>query len=170
MRSLVLVDHLSDSELTNQLKESKGSLTYNRWQILYLIQVGKMSSASLISPIVSLSHSSIYKIVEQYNLNGITSISCKARGGRRKSYLSVEEEKALFASLKQKATVGKIKTANDIRTLVEAKVGKKVSDDYLWDLFNRNDWKKKVPRPFHPKRNQEAQEEFKKNSPTVWMP
>ena len=170
MRSLSIVGHLTDSEITTQLRENKGSLTYNRWQILYLIQIGKMSSAALISPIVSLSHSSIYKIVEQYNLHGVSSVSCKARGGRRKSYLSQEEEKALFDSLKQKATVGKIKTANDIRALVEAKVGKKVSDDYLWDLFNRNDWKKKMPRPFHPKKNQEAQEEFKKNSPTVWMP
>lgn len=38
-RSLVIVDQLRDSELTTQLKESKGALTYGHWQILYLIQV-----------------------------------------------------------------------------------------------------------------------------------
>ena len=62
-------------------------------------------------------------------------------------------------------------TPNDIRALVGAKVGKGkgVSDDYLWDLLKRNGWKKKMPRPHHPKRNQAEQQEFKKNSPGVWL-
>ncbi len=170
MRSLELINHLEDSLITSKLSENRNELTYSRWQLLYLIQIGKITSASLLAPITNLSTSSIYKIVEGYNKNGIKAIQCKARGGRRNAYLSVEEEKAIFVSIKDNANSGKIKTANDIRLIIEEKVGKKISDDYLWDLFKRNGWKKKVPRPYHPKRNIEAQEEFKKNSPTVWMP
>jgi len=54
--------------------------------------------------------------------------------------------------------------------VVENKVGKAVSDDFLWDLLNRNGWKKKMPRPHHPQRDITAQAEFKKNSPRIWMP
>ncbi|MBX3240327.1 MAG: winged helix-turn-helix domain-containing protein [Chitinophagaceae bacterium] len=92
------------------------------------------------------------------------------REGRRRFLLSVEEEAGLFNGFEQKAAQGLIKTANDIRAIVETKVGKKVSYDYLWDLLNRNGWKKKMPRPHHPKRNIAEQQAFKKNSPTIWLP
>lgn len=170
MRSLELANHLSDAAIISKLAENRNELTYSRWQLLYLIQVGKICNASLLVPITNLSTSSIYKIVEGYNKTGVDAIQCKPRGGRRNAYLSIEDEKAIFTSIKDKANSGKVKTANDIRKIVEDKLGKKISDDYLWDLFKRNGWKKKVPRPYHPKRNLEAQEEFKKNSPTVWMP
>jgi transposase len=73
-------------------------------------------------------------------------------------------------AIESKASKGLIKTANDMRAIVEQKVGKAVSDDYLWDLFNRHGWKKKMPRPHHPKRSLSDQQEFKKNSPTRWQP
>jgi len=53
---------------------------------------------------------------------------------------------------------------------VETKVGNKVSDDYLWDLFNRHGWKKKMPRPRHPKSDKATQTKFKKNFPSYWNP
>ena len=61
-----------------------------------------------------------------------------------------------FYSIKTKAKEGSIIVAKHIRKIVEAKVGKAVSDDYLWDLFNRHNWKKKMPRPEHPKCNKQA--------------
>lgn len=45
-----------------------------------------------------------------------------------------------------------------------------MSDDYIWDLFKRHNWKKKMPRPEHPKKNKMAQEEFKENSLKYWQP
>lgn len=170
MRSLQLVSHLTDSEIKEKLSKNRKDLTYSRWQIIYLIQVGKMSSAEVLAPIVNLSVHSIYKIVEKYNLEGASSISYKPKGGRRKAYLSVEEEKELFVSLEDKASKGQIKTAGDIRLIVEKRIGHTISDDYLWDLFKRNGWKKKMPRPHHPKRSLEDQLEFKKNSPKIWSP
>lgn len=170
MRSLQLVSHLTDFEIKEKLSKNRKDLTYSRWQIIYLIQVGKMSSAEVLAPIVNLSVHSIYKIVEKYNLEGASSISYKPKGGRRKAYLSVEEEKELFVSLEDKASKGQIKTAGDIRLIVEKRIGHTISDDYLWDLFKRNGWKKKMPRPHHPKRSLEDQLEFKKNSPKIWSP
>ncbi len=170
MRSLQVTDHLNNTEVQKNLLESRGTAGHCRWQILYLIQIGNIHSAELLSPLVDLSVHSIYKIVEHYNHSGTEALICKPKGGRRRALLSVDEEASLFVSLETLASKGLIKTANDIRKAVEQKTGKPVSDDYLWDLLHRNGWKKKMPRPHHPKRSIAQQAEFKKNSPKSWSP
>jgi transposase len=82
----------------------------------------------------------------------------------------VEQERELMKSLESKALKGDILSGKDVRKIVEQKTSKPVSDDYIWDLFKRNGWTKHSPRPHHPKRNMEKQEEFKKNSRTIWLP
>ncbi|MBX3239923.1 MAG: winged helix-turn-helix domain-containing protein [Chitinophagaceae bacterium] len=170
MRNLKLVNHLSDVELKEKLSVSSGKPEFSRWQILYLIQVAKIQSADTIAPLVNLSKPSIYKIVEGYNKSGVQGIRYSPRGGRHRFLLSTAQEAEVLQAIEQKAAKGLIKTANDIRSMVEHKVGRKVSDDYLWDLLKRNGWKKKMPRPHHPQRTLAEQQEFKKNSPTVWLP
>ena len=170
MRTLELVNHLTDELLKERLGAASGKPEFSRWQILYMVQVAGVHSAGVISPLVNLSKSSIYKIVEQYNKDGIEGIKYTLRGGRRRSLLSLTDEIDLLNAIEQKAGKGLIKTANDIRTIVEDKVGRTVSDDYLWDLLKRNGWKKKMPRPHHPKKNTRDQVSFKKNSPNVWSP
>jgi transposase len=170
MRTLQLSSHLTDEQLIVKLTAARGTPDFSRWQILYLIQIAKQRSADIISPVVGLSKPSIYKIVEGYNTHGPSTINVKPRGGRRNALLSVEEEQQLFKSFEQQASKGLIKTANDIRQVIELKVGKPVSDDFLWDLLHRNGWKKKMPRPHHPKREIQQQDEFKKNFPKSWAP
>jgi transposase len=170
MRRLQVAGHLSNAQVQARLSQSRGTPGHNRWQIIYLIQVGGVHAAELLAPLVNLSVHSIYKIVENYNHAGAEALVYKVKGGRRRSLLSLTEEAALFTSLESLASKGLIKTANDIRMVVERKAGKSVSDDYLWDLLHRNGWKKKMPRPHHPKRNIEEQADFKKNSPTSWNP
>ena len=170
MRLLQVSGHLSNATVQSQLSDSRNTLSHSRWQIIYLIQVGNMHSAELIAPIVNLSIHSIYKIVERYNLEGASALMYKQKGGRRRFLLTTEEERSMFISLENLASKGLIKTANDIRKVIEEKVGKVVSDDYLWDLLHRNGWKKKMPRPHHPKRSLEEQADFKKNFPKSWSP
>ena len=153
MRSLQVVNYLSDTRVSSKLSYSRGTPGHNRWQIIYLIQVGNIHAAELLVPLVNLSVHSIYKIVESYNHSGASALVYKQKGGRRKSLLSLDEEVSLFASLETLVSKGLIKTANDIRNIVEKKTGKSVSDDYIWDLLHRNGWKKKMPRPHHPKRS-----------------
>jgi transposase len=170
MRSLQVVNHLDNTEVQKNLMDSRGSVNHPRWQIIYLIQIGNIHTADLLAPLVGLSVHSIYKIVENYNRIGAAALICKPKGGRKRALLSLEDEAALFLSLESLASKGMVKTANDIRNVVEGRIGKPVSDDYLWDLLHRNGWKKKMPRPHHPKRNLEQQAEFKKNSPKSWQP
>jgi transposase len=170
MRSLQVANHLSNAAIQAKLLDSRGTPSQSRWQIIYLIQIGNIHAAELLVPLVNLSVHSIYKIVENYNHTGAGALVYKQKGGRRRALLNLDEEASLFTSLETLASKGLIKTANDIRLVVERKTGKAVSDDYLWDLLHRNGWKKKMPRPHHPKRSLEEQAAFKKNSLKSWSP
>ena len=93
-------------------------------------------------------------------------------GGRRENrcHLSIEEEAILLKSIESDALSGKVLTYRQIKKKVENRVGKAVSDDYIWDLFSRHNWKKKAPRQSHPKADKLAQEEYKKTSGRSWHP
>lgn len=69
-------------------------------------------------------------------------VARKPKGGRRRSLLTMEEEVSIMKELEQKAVQGQIYSAQSVREHVEIKTKCKVSGDYLWDLFNRDGWKK----------------------------
>jgi len=172
MQKLQLEPHLTTSELSEKLTKCKVSYKRTYWQILLSISFNPNKKAEEYAAFLCVTKSKIYKVVERYNKEGVSFIEDSKWGGRRAttSYLSIEEEQQMMDEIKTKAKEGSIIVAKHIRKIVEAKVGKAVSDDYLWDLFNRHNWKKKMPRPEHPKCNKEAQEEFKKNSQKYWQP
>jgi transposase len=84
--------------------------------------------------------------------------------------MTFESESLLLKSIEDKAFAGEILIYSNIKKTVEEKLGKEVSDDYIWDLFKRHGWSKKVPRQHHPEGNAAAQEEYKKNFAKHWSP
>jgi len=172
MRILQLIPHLTTSELSGKLSTCLNIHQRSYWQILLFVSFNPNKKAEEYACFLGVTKSKVYKTVELYNKEGAGFTENLAWGGRRSktSHMSFEEEEKMMNDLKTKAKDGKIIVAKHIRKIVEAKVGKAVSDDYIWDLFKRHNWKKKMPRPEHPKRNKIAQEEFKKNSPKYWQP
>ncbi len=81
MRSLQVVNYLSDTRVSSKLSDSRGTPGHNRWQIIYLIQVGNIHAAELLVPLVNLSVHSIYKIVESYNHSGASALVYKKAEG-----------------------------------------------------------------------------------------
>ncbi len=170
MKFLIIKSHLSDKQLSKQLNDAKGTDDFERWQMLYLIQVGGLNNAEQIGTAVGVSKHTVYQLVRAYNKRGIEGVAKKAKGGRRRSLLSLQDEVTMMKELEQKARQGQIYSAQTVRRYVEAKTACRVSDDYLWDLFKRHGWKKKKPRPQHPKADKTIQNRFKKNSPNYWKP
>lgn len=165
MRTLKLAAHLSGEELKERMQQADTKEMYRRWQCLYMTQNYAVTAAYL-SDLSGLSTSAVYLLVEQYNLHGPDSVEYKPKGGRHHAYLSVEREEKLLQGLSEKAARAEILTAADIREEVEKELGFSVSDDYLWGLLKRHQWKKKAPRPQHVKKDAKAQKTFKKKSNT----
>jgi len=172
MRILQLIPHLSTSELSGKLATCINIHQRSYWQILLSVSFNPGKKAEEYASFLGVTKSKVYKVVELYNKEGKDFTKALQWGGRRDatSFMSFEQEQEMMNSLKIKAKEGKLLVAKHIRKIVEEKIGKEVSEDYIWDLFKRHNWKKKMPRPEHPKRNKTAQEEFKKNSPKYWQP
>lgn len=172
MRILQLHPHLTTSELSVKLSTCVNIHHRSYWQILLSVSFNPNKKAEEYAAFLGLTKSKVYKVVELYNKNGGDFTSTLNWGGRRAStsHMSFEDEEAIMKDLQKKAIDGKILVAKHIRKVIETKLGKPVSDDYIWDLFKRHNWKKKMPRPEHPKKNKDAQDEFKKNSLKYWQP
>lgn len=169
MRLLHLTQEISASTIKKKMQSASSLADYKRWQIIYHVSVYSVD-AEYLSDITGYSKASVYSIVQSFNNSEDSDVSTKQKGGRRRSIMTVEQEKELMSSLESKALKGQILSGNDVRKIVEQKINRKVSDDYIWDLFKRNGWTKHSPRPHHPNKDIEKQEEFKKNSKTIWMP
>lgn len=172
MRILQLQPHLTTSELSIKLSTCINIHHRSYWQILLSVSFNPNKKAEEYASFLGVTKSKIYKVVELYNKEGSDFTSKLNWGGRRTStsHMSLEDEEKMMKDLAAKAINGKILVAKHIRKIIETKLGKPVSDDYIWDLFKRHNWKKKMPRPEHPKKNKAAQEEFKKNSLSYWQP
>ena len=166
MSTLKLVAHLRADQLKERMQQAESIEVFRRWQCLYLVLTHAVD-ATFLSEVSGLSKSSIYQLIERYNKQGPTSVQYKERGGRHHAYLSESEEIKLLEKLGGKAAQGQILTVFDIEEEVEKELGFSVSDDYLWGLFKRHQWKKKAPRPQHPKKDARAQQSFKKKSKTL---
>jgi len=172
MRILQLNPHLTTAELSGKLAACNNNHQRSYWQILLSVSFNPNKKAEEYAAFLGVTKSKVYKVVELYNKEGASFTDNLKWGGRRSatSHMSFEDEEKMMRDLKTKAKDGKVLVAKHIRKIVETKVGKAVSDDYIWDLFKRHNWKKKMPRPEHPKKNKEKQEEFKKNSLKYWQP
>jgi transposase len=172
MRILQLKSHLTTSELSSKLSTCSNLHQRIYWQILLSVSFNPNKKAEEYASFLGVTKSKVYKVVELYNKEGAGFTENLKWGGRRSStsHMSFEDEEKMMDDLKIKAKDGKVLVAKHIKKIVETKVGKAVSDDYIWDLFKRHNWKKKMPRPEHPKKNKANQEEFKKNSLKYWQP
>ena len=85
-------------------------------------------------------------------------------GGRRRAYLSDEQEKEFLKEFIEEASEGGIIEIGCIIKAFEERVGHTVAKTTVYRMLERHDWRKIVPRKKHPLTNMVAQEKFKKNS------
>ena len=159
-----IIPHLSEAELIQLQKKIKSSWRVQQIQVIINAQ-RKNQSAEKLAAYSSLSKHRITQLLRAYNKHGIKIFETKGQGGRKYGYLSLEQEKEFLASFRKKAIAGEIITVALIQAAYEKKIGKQVAKSTVYRLLKRHDWRKVVPRPHHPKKDEKRQETFKKNSP-----
>jgi transposase len=175
MKKLKVATHFSYKALKKIMNSQSEVCAFKGWQIICCAQANPDKTSDEIALMLSVSKSKILRIVKAYNQfgkNWYRVCYSGQRGGRREQrcHMSLDNEKLFMKSLEEEGLSGNILTFRHIKQKAEVLIGKEVSDDYIWDLFSRHGWKKKVPRRQHPKADKAAQEEFKKNSKKMWMP
>jgi transposase len=89
-------------------------------------------------------------------------------GGRRREHLSFDQEKEFLAPWVEKAEEGGILVVPPIHAAYEARIGHRVPASTVYRLLARHGWRKVTPDTCHPKRDVQAQDDFKKNFKKQW--
>jgi transposase len=162
--------HLSAEELKTKLKLDPRPWCRQRWLIIYNALVDPREATD-IAKHTGTTVTMVHQVVSSYNRLGIAAIETGGKGGRRRQYVTWEEEQAFLAPFFTRAEHGEIATAGEIKRAFEAQVGHEVHKSTISRLLQRHGWRKPMPRPVHPQASAEVQEQFKKTSqPALRLP
>jgi transposase len=145
-----------------ELKKAKTADEIRQCQaVIFPIELGMSlkQTASLLGRSLSWTN----QARSRFSKNGGLAQS-KGSGGRRRSHLSIEEEKEFLEAFIKQARSGGILIVSGIHAALEARLGHKVSLASVYNLLHRHDWRKLVPNKRHVKADPVAQEAWKKNS------
>jgi transposase len=105
---------------------------------------------------------SVRQVHSGYLRQGEAALRSKPLGGRHRQNLTIEQEKELLFPFPEQAETGGVLVVAPVQAAYEAAVGRPVHHSVVYRALPRQGWRKVVPRPKHPKANEEAREAFKK--------
>lgn len=133
-----------------------------RFQCIWLRHILGMSAPE-IATALRLSVSTIRRIHVEFIKNGRPAIEGKGnRGGRRKSYMSFDEECKFLEAHARQSEDGKIRNVSLLKRDYETRIGQKVHKTSIYRLLDRHGWRKIAPRTYHTKRDPNATSALKK--------
>ena len=165
MRTTTIQPHLSKDEIMERIKRTTGFWKVQRWLAIYN-GLDNPRPAKDIARSVGLAEGTIHNLISAYNRNGEKAVESPGKGGRRRCYMSFEEETAFLKQFEDQASEGRIATTLEIKKAYEARLGKVVHETTIYRILKKHGWRKIVPRSYHTEANKEAQIEFKKTSKT----
>ena len=157
--------HISNEELLMKIKETTGFWRVQKWLIIYNATNYPRTSEE-IAKHLAVSKPLVNKTISEYNRFGVSAIETIGKGGRKHSYMTVEQEKEFIDKYNKKAEKGQVATIADIKKDYEKLIGRKVHKTTIYRLLKRHNWRKIMPRSYHPKVNKKMQDLFKKTSVT----
>src|SRR6266571_2530983 len=153
--------HLPLAEVKNRMRTDPRVMSRQRWLIIYNALV-EPRRASEIARHCGVSKATVHAVISRYNRFGVAAIETPGKGGRRRQYLTLEEEKAFLAPFFAQAECGQIAAVGQIWQAYAQHIGHDVDDSTIYRLLNRHGWRKLMPRPRHPQADLQEQEQFKK--------
>ena len=154
--------HLPIEEVKERMSNDPHSLYRKRWLIIYNALVDPREAKD-IARHTGVSVATVHKVISSYNRLGVAAVETPGKGGRRHEYITLEEERELLKPFFELAKKGEITTAAHIKHVFEKRVGHAVDETTIYRLLERHEWRKLVPRPFHPQADQEEQRLFQQN-------
>src|SRR5260370_42331025 len=133
-----------------------------RIQIVLLGESGMTQPA--IATAMGVSLSTVNRAHMAYDRGGIKALKPKPIGGRMRENMTLAEEKALLARFAKAAGAGELLNIHDLKAAYEQAIGHETTNSTVYNLLARHGWRKLMPRPFHPKRDLAAQNDFKKTA------
>jgi len=151
------------NKMAELIKQETDATSLKRIQCIYL-RAKFNYSAVTISEIVGFHKQTVLNLHSRYLKDGESALELKSKGGRMRENMSIEDEVKFLKSFEQNGDDGQILEISGIREALEKKINKKVAKSSVYELLHRHGWRKIAPRAYHPKRDLEKQDTFKKTS------
>jgi transposase len=162
MRNIYIRPHLTIDEIEKRRDSTKHAQQYKRWQVIWLAAQG-IGRTEAIARSVGIPPKTVSNWISLYNTRGPEAYVLKPRGGSRRRLFSDVQEQEFLAHLEEEAARGEITTLRQVHPRIEAHFGRKVGKGFARRMVRRHTWRPVMPRPEHPRKNAQEQEDFKKN-------
>lgn len=137
-------------ELKQALKDKTLSAYHKRLQVILFRSQGM--SCKTISERLDVSHYTIWRLTKVYQANGIQSLMTETRGGRHRSYMTLEDEQVFLKEQLERSSNGDFVTVQEMFEAYQKRVGHPTTREGFYALLKRHGWRKVSPRPEHPKK------------------
>jgi transposase len=149
---------LTDDELAAWVREAPTLDAYKKRLAIWLTRRGPFH-AHKVSELLQVSKQAVWLWIKQYNQGGPDSLDRKGRGGRRRAYLSLDQERALVERLQAQVSKGQARKAKELLPEVLEAVGQNVSVAYVYRLMQRHE-RRRGPGAVKPVRKMEDGQEM----------
>ena len=156
-----VVPHLAIEEIMERMKQTVGFWRVQKWLVILNATVDPRPAKS-VALHTGLAQQTVHNLISAYNRYGPKIMERPGKGGRRRAYRSLRDERSFLEPFFKKAAAGQIATVREIKVEWEKVLGRKVHKTTVYRLLDRHEWRKAVPRPFHEQAKAEEQEAFKK--------
>jgi transposase len=146
--------------LKRALKREKNPTMRERIGMVLLRENGMTQPQ--IAEVMGVSLSTVNRAHMAYDQGGLRALKPRPSGGRIRENMTLAEEKALLGRFSKAAGAGEMLNIHDLKAAYEKAIGHPTSNSTVYNLLDRHNWRKLMPRPFHPDRDVEAQIDFKK--------
>src|SRR5207245_6466040 len=150
------------TRLQRALKREKNPTMRQRIQMVLLRENGMTQPD--IAEAMGVSLSTVNRAHMAYDHGGRKALQSKPSGGRIRENMTLAEERALLDRFAKAAGAGEMLNIHDLKAAYEEAIGHPTSNSTVYNLLHRHQWRKLMPRPFHPKRDLAAQNAFKKTA------
>jgi hypothetical protein len=142
------------------LKKNKNSPCFRKIQAVYLGSIHE--DTDTIATITLYTPEYVRLLFWEYRKIGDDLFLDRKSGMRQWARLNLVEEEAFLAPFIAWAEKAGILIASDVHKALKKKLEKEtLSVQTTYNLLHRHDWRKIAPRPYHPKRDNEARELWK---------
>lgn len=159
------IEHVDVDELIWRIDHTKNASHARKLLVIWNATVDPRP-AEEIAMHCGVARQTVHNWISTYNRFGLDALFGPGKGGRRNELMKPEEEKDFLAPFFVSAKKGQIATVAEIKLAVEEHVSHPIGHYTIYRFLDRNEWRKIMPRPRHVGAKKEAQEEFKKNSPS----
>lgn len=163
--------HFTEAEVqqARHLRDQATTVTEFRNAISILLMAELGLKAEKTAELLGTSRSTVFR--GQADIRNQDNTSQKGSwGGRHRSSLTLEEETEFLDDWKAEAIAGGVISVPPIHADLVKRLGRDTPPSTTYRMLARHKWRKVQPDTKHPQSDPAIQEEFKKNSPKLWLP